>query len=98
MNTVFIRLCKGFTLKIGGLDFCIKKRKSKPLFLGVFFMSVRREKKEITLGKMIQRTFKNLWEEHLQYCKINNLSSNTLNTYKVHINYFQKFIGENALC
>lgn len=55
-------------------------------------------KKEIMFKNPSLKTFKELCEEHQRYCKINNLSPVTLNTYKVAETYFIRFVGEDIIC
>jgi integrase/recombinase XerD len=55
-------------------------------------------KKEIVLGKPSQKTFEELCKEHQNFCRMNNLSPVTINTYSVAERYFVNFIGENVLC
>mgnify|MGYP001301403323 CR=1 FL=1 len=55
-------------------------------------------KKEIMFKNPSQKTFKELCAEHQRYCKINNLSPVTLNTYKIAETYFIRFVGEDIIC
>lgn len=55
-------------------------------------------KKEILFGRPSEKTFEKLCAEHQNYCRVNNLSPVTINTYSIAERYFIRFIGENALC
>jgi integrase/recombinase XerD len=61
-------------------------------------MSKNAGKKEIMFGKPSQKTFEQLCEGHQNYCRMNNLSPVTMNTYSISSRYFIHFIGENVFC
>lgn len=56
------------------------------------------KKKSIMMKRPEAKTYQELHEEYIRFCKIQKLAEETIRTYHYHHNYFMNHIGSDALC